>query len=111
MSRPITIFTGQWTDLSLEEMCATAKKMGYEGLEIATGAQLDVSRAAQDLSYVEEIKKTLEKYELICWAIRAHVQGQCVGDSVPYAYDPRLDGFAPAQYAGKPEEMQQWAIA
>ena len=40
MARPVTIFTGQWADLGLEEMCRTAKDMGYEGLEIAPGARL-----------------------------------------------------------------------
>ena len=30
MARPVTIFTGQWADLTLEEMCQTAQKMGYE---------------------------------------------------------------------------------
>lgn len=109
MSRPITIFTGQWTDLSLEEMCRTAQQMGYEGLEIATGSQLDVTRAAEDPAYVEAIKKTLETYGLGCWAISAHIQGQCIGDSIPYAYDPRLDGFVPSHLAGKPEEIREWA--
>ena len=36
MARPVTIFTGQWADLPLEEMCQTAQKMGYEGLELAS---------------------------------------------------------------------------
>lgn len=33
MARPVTLFTIQWGDLSLEEICALAQKMGYEGLE------------------------------------------------------------------------------
>lgn len=110
MSRPVTIFTGQWADLPLEEMCQTAKKMGYEGLEIATWGQLDVKKAATDENYVKEVKGTLEKYGLGCWAIGAHLTGQCVGDAMQYAYDPRLDGFAPSRLAGKPEEIQKWAI-
>ncbi len=35
MVRPVTIFTGQWTDLSFEEICNKASKMGYDGVEIA----------------------------------------------------------------------------
>mgnify|MGYP000506073928 CR=1 FL=1 len=38
MSRPITLCTAQWADLPLEEICKVAKKMGYEGLELATWA-------------------------------------------------------------------------
>ena len=110
MKRPVTLFTGQWADLGMKEMCETAQKMGYEGLEIATWGQLDVSKAASDPSYVEEIKDTLSEYGLGCWAIGAHLTGQCVADTLPGAYDSRLDGFAPSEYAGKPEEIQKWAI-
>ena len=35
MSRPVTLFTIQWGDLSLEEVCKLAKQMGYEGLELS----------------------------------------------------------------------------
>ena len=106
MARPVTLFTGQWADLSMEEICKIAKEMGYEGLEIATWGQLNVRKAATDPAYVKELKDTLKKYGLGCWAIGAHLAGQCVGD----LWDPRLDGFAPAEYAGKPAEIRKWAI-
>ena len=106
MARPVTIFTGQWADLGLEEMCRTAKDMGYEGLEIASWGQIDLQKAAEDPEYIRDLKGTLEKYGLGCWAIGAHLPGQCVGD----VWDPRLDGFAPAELAGKPEEIRAWGI-
>lgn len=104
MKRPVTLFTGQWADLGLEEMCETASKMGYEGLEIASWGQIDVEKAAKEPDYTEKVKETLEKYHLGCWAIGTHLPGQCVGD----VWDPRLDGFAPSKLAGKPEEIQKW---
>ena len=110
MKRPVTIFTGQWADLPLEEMCKTASEMGYEGLEIATWGQIDVHQAAEDPAYVVQVQETLKKYGLGCWALGAHLTGQCVGDAERYAYDPRLDGFAPAGLAGDREKIQQWAI-
>ncbi|MCI8872252.1 MAG: sugar phosphate isomerase/epimerase [Lachnospiraceae bacterium] len=110
MARPVTIFTGQWADLPLEEMCQTASRMGYEGLEIASWGQINLEQAAKDMDYVKNLKDTLHKYHLDCWAISAHLPGQCVCDAVEYAYDPRLDGFAPAELAGKPEAIQKWAI-
>lgn len=110
MARPVTIFTGQWADLPLEEMCQTASKMGYEGLEIASWGQINLEQAAKDLDYVKNLKDTLHKYNLDCWAISAHLPGQCVCDSVQYAYDPRLDGFAPAELAGNPEAIRKWAV-
>lgn len=45
MARPVTLFTIQWGDLPLEEICALAQKMGYEGLELSA-AHLDMKRAA-----------------------------------------------------------------
>ena len=48
MTRPITLFTGQWADLPFEEMCRLASGWGYDGLEIACwGDHLDVWRASR----------------------------------------------------------------
>ncbi|MCU6763438.1 Hydroxypyruvate isomerase [uncultured Roseburia sp.] len=106
MARPVTLMTAQWADLELEEICRLAKEMGYDGLEIASWGQLNVKRAAQDPDYVRKVQETLEKYGLICKAIAAHLPGQCVGD----IWDKRLDGFAPAEYAGCPEKIREWGI-
>ena len=40
----------------------------------------------------------LAKYDLGCWAIGMHLPGQCVGDAEQWAYDPRLDNFAPSAW-------------
>lgn len=109
MARPITLFTIQWGDLSLEAVCKLAKEMGFEGLELSA-AHLDMHRAASDPAYVAAVKETLAKYDLGCWALSHHLAGQCVCDTLPDAYDSRLDGFAPAELAGKPEAIQQWGI-
>jgi sugar phosphate isomerase/epimerase len=107
MTRPVTLFTGQWADLPFEEICKLAKEMGFEGLEIACwGDHMDVRKAASDPAYVAERKSILEKYGLKCWALGNHLAGQCVGD----LWDKRLDNFAPEQYHGKPEEIRKWAI-
>ncbi len=107
MSRPVTLFTGQWADLPFEELCRKAAGWGYDGVEIACwGDHLDVRKAATDPSYVQRKKEILKRYNLQCWTIGNHLVGQCVGDD----WDPRLDGFAPKQYAGKPEELRAWAV-
>lgn len=107
MARLLTLMTCQWADLELEEMCRTAKEMGYEGLELATwGKHLDPSRAAVDDNYVAEVKALLAKYDLKVEALCTHVISQCVGDY----NDPRLNNFAPAKYADKPDEIRAWAI-
>ncbi|MGB4476242.1 MAG: sugar phosphate isomerase/epimerase, partial [Bacillota bacterium] len=53
MGRPVTLFTGQWTDLPFEEICKKASDWGYDGLEIASwGDHLDIEKAAEDPEYV-----------------------------------------------------------
>ena len=107
MSRPVTIFSGQWADLPFEKFCEKVKSFGYDGIEIASwGDHLDLKKAATDLKYVEGRKAILKKYGLKTWAISVHLAGQCVGDN----WDPRLDGFAPSNLAGKPDEIRKWAI-
>ena len=46
MSRFVTLFTGQWADLSLPDLAAKASEMGYDGLELAWGDHFDVDKAA-----------------------------------------------------------------
>jgi len=107
MARPVTIFSGQWADLPFEQFCEKVKSFGYDGVEIACwGDHMDVKRAATDPKYVAERKAILEKYGLKCWALGAHLAGQCVGD----LWDPRLDGFAPAECKGNPAKIREWAI-
>ena len=60
MSRPVTLFTIQWGDLSLEEICKLGKQMGYEGLELSA-AHLDMKKAAEDPAYVQYVKDMLKK--------------------------------------------------
>lgn len=107
MSRLITLCTSQWADLEFSELCKLAKKMGYDGLEIACwGKGIDVDRAFSDEAYVNELLAALKKNGLTCKAVAAHIIGQCVGD----APDPRLNNFAPAALANKPEAIRRWAI-
>ena len=35
MTRLITLFTGQWADLTLEDMARKASDFGYQGIELA----------------------------------------------------------------------------
>ena len=107
MSRLHTIMTCQWADLDIEQMCAQAAKMGYDGLELACwGGQLDPKRAAEDDGYVAEVKAILDKYGMKVEALCAHIIGQCVGDY----NDPRLDNFAPPELAGQPDAIRAWGI-
>lgn len=106
MNRPITLATGQFGNLDLNELCKLTSEIGYQGLELATHAHFDVSKALNEEGYIDEIKSTLSKYNIECYAISAHLTGQCVGDT----WDPRLDNFAPKNLSGQPESIRKWAI-
>ena len=104
--RPVTLFTGQWADLPFEALCAKASAWGYDGLEIACwGDHMDVRTAAGDAAYAREKRDTLERYNLRCWALGAHLAGQCVADR----YDERLLAFAPSEFRDRPDALRQWA--
>lgn len=104
--KPITITTGQYGDLSLEQVCQAMSEIGYDGLEIAVAAHLDVRKFVHEESYRAEIQATLDKYNMKVWALGAHLAGQCVGDT----WDPRLDNFAPNNLAGNSEAIRAWAV-
>ena len=99
MTRPITLFTGQWADLPFEEVCRLASGWGYDGLEIACwGDHLDVERAA-------ERRRLRRRSGWSCWsehglkvfAISNHLNGQAVCDD---PIDERHRGILSARGSG-----------
>ena len=75
MSRPVTLFTGQWADLPFETVCQKAKSFGYDGLELACwGDHFEVNKA--DDAYCRKKKEILAKYGLKVFAISNHLVGQ-----------------------------------
>ncbi|MCW2710868.1 MAG: endonuclease, partial [Marmoricola sp.] len=98
MTRPITLFTGQWADLPFEEVCRLASGWGYDGLEIACwGDHLDVGRAVEDDAYLAEKKEILATYGLQAWTISNHLTGQAVCDD---PIDERHHGILSARIWG-----------
>ncbi len=83
MSRPVTLFTGQWADLPLEDLAAKAGEWGFDGLELACwGDHFDVQEALGDDGYVEGRREILERNGLECFSISTHLVGQAVCDPV-----------------------------
>ena len=83
MARPVTLFTGQWADLPLEELAAKTGGWGFDGLELACwGDHFEVGRALAEPSYCAEKRALLERHGLQCWAIGAHLVGQAVCDRI-----------------------------
>jgi sugar phosphate isomerase/epimerase len=108
MARPITLFTGQWADLTLDAVAEKAASWGYDGLELACwGDHFEVSKALSDDKYVRTRHDILEKHGLKCWAISNHLVGQAVCDLI----DERHKGILSPQVwgDGKPEGVRQRA--
>ena len=109
MTRPITLFTGQWADLPFEEVARLASGWGYDGLEIASwGDHLDVWRAAEDDAYVQNRLDILEKNGLKVYTIANHLKGQAVCDD---PIDARHRDILPDRIwgDGEPEGVRQRA--
>jgi sugar phosphate isomerase/epimerase len=108
MSRPVTLFTGQWADLPLEKLAPLAAEMGYQGLELACwGDHFDVDAALSSPSYVKEKWELLTRHGLTCFAISNHLVGQAVCDMI----DERHQAILSPQIwgDGEPEGVRQRA--
>jgi sugar phosphate isomerase/epimerase len=83
MPRPVTLFTGQWADLSLEELAGRCSQWGFNGLELACwGDHFEVDRALAERDYVRSRRELLARHELQCWTIGNHLVGQAVCDPI-----------------------------
>ena len=72
MTRPVTLFTGQWADLSLEDMARKASDFGYRGLELACwGDHFEVEKALADNGYCAAKRDLLERAPTICKSMRS----------------------------------------
>ena len=94
MARPVTLFTGQWADLSLEDMARKTKAFGYDGIELACwGDHFEVDKALSDDGYCARKRELLERHELQCRAISAHLVGQAVLDTIDERHKVILPGY------------------
>jgi sugar phosphate isomerase/epimerase len=106
--RPVTLFTGQWADLPLEELAAKTSAWEFDGLELACwGDHFEVDRALAEPGYVAEKRSLLERHALRCWTLGAHLVGQAVCDRI----DGRHKNTLPPEVwgDGDPEGVRQRA--
>ena len=83
MARLVTLFTGQWADLSLEDLCGKASDFGYQGLELACwGDHFEVDKALAEDGYCDAKRELLDRFDLQCKAISTHLVGQAVCDNI-----------------------------
>ncbi|HVO55063.1 MAG TPA: sugar phosphate isomerase/epimerase family protein [Solirubrobacterales bacterium] len=96
--RPLTLFSGQWADLPLEQLAADCAGWGFDGIELACwGRHFDVARALAEPDYVRSRARLLSEHDLRCWALGAHLVGQAVCDPI----DERHRRVLPAEVWGE----------
>ncbi len=118
MPRPVTMFTGQWADLPLEELAKKFRSFGYDGLELACwGDHFQVDLAMAEPEYCERKRELLERNGLQVWAISNHLVGQAVLDVIDARHKSILpptvwgDGNPAGVNARAAEEMKNAARA
>ena len=118
MTRPVTLFTGQWADLPLETVAQKAKEFGFDGLELACwGDHFDVQRALKEDGYAKGRRDLLAKYGLQVFAISNHLVGQAVCDVIDERHKSIIpphvwgDGNAEGVRQRAAKEMQDTARA
>ncbi len=118
MARPVTMFTGQWADLPLEELAHKCSDFGYDGLELACwGDHFEVDRAMAEDDYCAKRRELLEKYDLQVFAISGHLVGQAVLDNIDARHQSILppyvwgDGDGAGVNARAAEELMNTARA
>jgi len=118
MARPLTLFTGQWADLPLEDVARKAAEFGYQGLELACwGDHFEVDRALAEPGYCAGRRDLLDRYDLQVHAISTHLVGQAVLDPIDARHQailpPRVwgDGKPAGVNARAAEELKQTARA
>jgi sugar phosphate isomerase/epimerase len=106
MGRPVTLFTGQWADLTFETICEKAAGFGYDGLELACwGDHFEVNKANQ--AYCDGRREILARNGLEVWAISNHLAGQAVCDRIDERHKSILPDYIWGD--GDPEGVRQRA--
>ena len=94
MTRPVTLFTGQWADLPLEQMVKLTSQFGYDGIELACwGDHFEVDKALSQDDYCAKKRELLEAHGLQCHAISNHLVGQAVLDIIDQRHKSILPDY------------------
>src|SRR5438067_855301 len=94
MARTVTLFTGPWADLSLEELAQKASEWGYQGLELCCwGDHCEVQRALSEDDYCRKKLELLARHELTVPILSNHRVGQAVGDLVDGRHQALLPDY------------------
>jgi sugar phosphate isomerase/epimerase len=108
MARPVILYSGQWTDMPLEELTQKAGEWGYQGLELACwGDHFEVQRALSEPDYCQQKLELLGKHDLTAPVLSCHRVGQAVCDPIDARHQKLLPDYVWGD--GHPANVQQRA--
>jgi sugar phosphate isomerase/epimerase len=108
MTRPVTLFTGPWTDLPFAEVVERASEWEYQGLELCCwGDHFEVQRALADDRYTHSKLDMLGRQGLNLAVVAAHRVGQAVCDPIDARHEALLPDYIWGD--GEPDAVQQRA--
>ena len=108
MPRPVILFSGQWGDLTLEELAQKASEWGYQGLDLCCLSEhFEPRRALDEADYCRKTLDLLGRYDLQLAVLSNHRVGQAVCDRI----EPRHKKILPDHVwgDGDPQGIQQRA--
>jgi len=109
MARPVTLCTGQWADLPLEQLCKQAVEFGFDGLELACwGDHFEVDKALKDDTYCARKRDLLARHDLQLFSISNHLAGQAVLDPIDQRHKAILPEYVWGD--GNPAGVRKRAI-
>ncbi len=95
---------------NLKTICEWAKSIGFIGVQLPTWDSrcIDLQKAAESITYADELKGTIHECGLEITELSTHLQGQLV--AVNPAYNTMFDGFAPKEIQGNYKARTEWAV-
>jgi sugar phosphate isomerase/epimerase len=96
---------------TLAGIAGWAASLGFRALQMpTTDARLfDLEKAAESLTYCDELRGTLKELGLEISELSTHLQGQLI--AVHPGYHAQFDAFAPANVRGNDAARREWAIS
>src|SRR5262245_58959819 len=94
MPRPVLLFSGQWTDVSLETLAPKLAEGGYQGVELVCwGDHFEVQRALSEDDYCQHKIDLLGKYDLQTLVLSNHRTSTAVCDRIDQRHQHLLPDY------------------
>lgn len=108
MPRPVVLFSGQWTDLPLEDLAPRLGEWGYDGIDLCCwGDHFEVQRAISDEEYCQRRLEMLGSFDLQIPVLSNHKVSQALCDPIDHRHKSLLPDYVWGD--GDPQGVQERA--